>query len=92
MIDASLDTEYAYCYLEDVDNTIYLGITDSFKKEEHFRFVLMNEMIRLYQYQILNTEPKYGPTFYSFHNSGMKKFKGTMIDPHEDDCEEEGTT
>lgn len=83
MVDASLDTEYSYCYRE-IDGMIYLGLVDSFKKESHFRYIMMLEMIRLYQYQVQNKEPTYNETFKTFHNAALKKFKDTMKDPHED--------
>lgn len=90
MIDASLDTEFAYCYRE-IDNMIYLGVIDCFQKESHFRYVLMHEMIKLYQYQIQDVEPSYNTTFHSFQNSGLKKFKGTICDPHNDEDEDDST-
>lgn len=87
MIDAALDTEFAYCYRE-IDNMIYLGVIDVFKKEAHFRYVLMHEMIKLYQYQVQDVEPSYNHTFHSFHNSALKKFKNTICDPHDDEADD----
>jgi hypothetical protein len=79
----NLDTEFSYCFKEEGDAEYTLGISNDFDKIEHFRYIMMIEMIRLYQMRDLEEEPSFNSMYSILEYNGFKKIKN-IEDPHSD--------
>ncbi len=69
----SAATEYSNTFV-DSDGEFHLNIARNFAKREHFKYVLVLEMIRLYQMMVLDEEPEFNSLYSVFEYNAWKKF------------------
>ncbi len=65
------------------DGSTSLTISQNFAREQHYMYVLVHEMIALYEYQVTGEKCKYSTFFSIYSNHAWKKFGDRIEDPLE---------